>query len=116
MFIVDFSNLFAKYITIENRGNPLYRYPEWIGFKFFSGRAFIVVCRRNWGTRAGKASEPITSVLKASTLYDLHQYHHDCDDQENVNESTHGVGRDQAKQPKDNQDNRNSSEHFAPPQ
>jgi hypothetical protein len=45
-------------------------------------------------------------------LYDLDQDHHDCDDQKNVNESTHGVGRDKAKQPKNNQDNCNCSEHF----
>jgi hypothetical protein len=45
-------------------------------------------------------------------LYDLHQDHHDCDNQKNVNESTHGVGRDKANQPKNNQDNCNRSKHF----
>jgi hypothetical protein len=49
--------------------------------------------------------------LASPALYDLYEDHHDGDDQENMNESTHGVGRDEAKQPKDNQDNRNSSKH-----
>lgn len=57
-----------------------------------------------------------TDLLAAPTLYDLHQDHHDRDDQENMNESTHGVGRDEAKQPKNDQDNCNSSEHVHPPQ
>jgi hypothetical protein len=51
-------------------------------------------------------------ALQASTLNDAEQYHHDRDDQENVNESAHGVRRNQAQQPEDNQDNRNSFEHF----
>jgi hypothetical protein len=54
----------------------------------------------------------LTCLLKPSALYDLYQDHHNCDDQENVNESTHGIGRNQAKQPEDYQDNRNRSEHF----
>jgi len=57
------------------------------------------------------AAVSVTSLL-TSTLYDLHQYHHDCDDQENVDESTHGVCGNEAKQPQDNQDNCNCSEHF----
>jgi len=50
--------------------------------------------------------------LQAPALNDSYQYHHDRDDQENVNESAHGVRGNQAKQPEDDQDNRNSSEHF----
>jgi hypothetical protein len=54
----------------------------------------------------------IPRSLRSSTLNDSDQYHHDRDDQENVNESAHGVRGDQAKQPEDNQDNRNSFKHF----
>jgi hypothetical protein len=66
--------------------------------------------RRNWACR--QTSEQRSPVLQASTLYDLHQNHHDCDDQQNVDESTHRVGSDEAKQPKDNQDYRNRSKHI----
>jgi hypothetical protein len=95
---------------LKTGGNPVYRYPERMGFNFFSAGHSPRL--QKLGRTRRQAAESAASLLKASTLYDLHQYHHDCDDQENVDESTHGVGRDQAKQPKDNQDNRNSSEHF----
>jgi hypothetical protein len=38
---------------LKTGGNPVYRYPEWMGFDFFSGRAFIAACR-NWSTLAGR--------------------------------------------------------------
>jgi hypothetical protein len=54
----------------------------------------------------------IPRLLQASTLNETNHYHHNRNDQENVNESAHGVRGDQAKHPEDNQDNRNSFEHF----
>jgi hypothetical protein len=45
----------------------------------------------------------------------IHQYRHDRDDQENVNESSHRVRGDQAWRPEDNQNNGYGPEPFSSP-
>jgi hypothetical protein len=48
-------------------------------------------------------------------LNDIDQYHHDRDDQENVNESSHRVRGDQTYRPEDKQNDGNGPEHFSSP-
>lgn len=50
--------------------------------------------------------------LQASALNDTHQDHDDGDDQQSMQESTHGVGGNQADQPENNQDYCNGFENF----
>jgi hypothetical protein len=45
-------------------------------------------------------------------LDDLNQNHDDRNHQEDVNESAHGVGTDEAEKPKDDQDDGNRVEHL----
>jgi hypothetical protein len=53
--------------------------------------------------------------LYASTLNDTNQNYHDRDDQENMNETAHGIRGDKTEKPEDNQDDRNGLEHVASP-
>jgi hypothetical protein len=53
--------------------------------------------------------------LQASASNDTNQYHHDRDNQEDMNESAHGVRADKTQQPEDNQDDCNGLKHFASP-
>jgi hypothetical protein len=53
--------------------------------------------------------------LYASTLNDTNQNDHNRDDQENMNESAHGVRGDKTEKPQDNQDDGNGLEHVASP-
>jgi hypothetical protein len=46
-----------------------------------------------------------------ATLNDANEHHHYRQHQQNVNESAHGVRRNQTKDPEDNQDERNGPEH-----
>src|SRR5659263_552033 len=55
------------------------------------------------------------SLHGPSTLNDIDQYHHDRDDQENVNESTHRVRGDQTYCPEDKQNDGDGPEHFSSP-
>jgi hypothetical protein len=57
----------------------------------------------------------IPGSLQAPTLNDTNQNHHDRDDQEDMNESAHGVRTDKTNKPEDNQDDSNSLEHFSSP-
>src|SRR3990172_8034189 len=50
-----------------------------------------------------------------SSLNEINQYHHDRDDEEDVNESSHCVRADQTKEPEDKQNDRYSPEHFSSP-
>src|SRR3990172_2580651 len=50
-----------------------------------------------------------------SSLNDIDQYHHDRDDQENMNESSHCVRADQAKEPEDKQNDCYRPEHISSP-
>jgi len=55
------------------------------------------------------------SLQDLSTLKDTNQYHHDRDDQENVNDSAQCVRRNQPKQPENDQYDRYRLEHsFSP--
>ena len=53
--------------------------------------------------------------LYASTLNDTNQNDHNRDDQENMNESTHGVRGHKTEKPEDNQDDGNGLEHVDSP-
>jgi len=54
------------------------------------------------------------SLHGSSTLKDIDQYHHDRDDQENVNESSHRERGDQPNKPEEDQYDRNGPKHFHP--
>jgi hypothetical protein len=49
--------------------------------------------------------------MHGSTVNQSNQNYHDCDHQQNVNETAHGFGSDQAKQPQDEHNNGNGIEH-----
>lgn len=53
--------------------------------------------------------------LYASTLNDTNQNDYDRNDQENMNESPHGVRGNKTEKPEDNQDDGNGLEHAASP-
>src|SRR5659263_266860 len=55
-----------------------------------------------------------SSLHDLSTLKDIDQHHHDRDDQENVNESSHRERGDQPNKPEEDQYDRNGPEHFRP--
>src|SRR5450759_1603658 len=55
------------------------------------------------------------SLHGSSTLKDIDQYHHDRDNQENVNESSHRERSDQTQRPEDKQNYRYGPEHFSSP-
>ena len=57
----------------------------------------------------------LPQALDASTLNDTNQNHHDCDDQEGMNEAAHGVRADKPQNPEDNQDDCDGFEHSASP-
>jgi len=57
----------------------------------------------------------IPGSLQSSTLNEANQNHHHRDDQENVNESAHGVRRDKTQNPEDNQNDGDGLKHFASP-
>jgi hypothetical protein len=52
------------------------------------------------------------NLLGAATLNDSNQNHDDCDDQEDVNESAHGVRTYEAQSPENDQDYCYRFEHF----
>jgi len=54
-------------------------------------------------------------ALVASTSNDTNKNHHDCDDQEGMNESSHRVWGDNTQKPEDNHDDCNGLEHAASP-
>jgi hypothetical protein len=48
-------------------------------------------------------------------LNEANQNHYDRDDQEDMNESAHGVRRDQTQNPEDKQNDGDNLKHFAAP-
>ena len=68
---------------------------------------------QNVGLQDPQSFDP--GSLFASPSNDTNKNHHDCDDQEGMNESAHGVRGDNTQKPEDNHDDRNGLEHVASP-
>jgi hypothetical protein len=62
--------------------------------------------------RSGNSPWPLHGL---PTLDDIHHYHHDRDDKENVNESSQCEPGDQTDEPGENQNDRNGPEHLSAP-
>jgi hypothetical protein len=52
--------------------------------------------------------------LQSSSLNEANEDYHHCDDQKNIDEPAHGIRGDKPQKPKDNQNDYDSLEHFAP--
>ena len=69
----------------------------------------IDVLRRSRPDGTGPAGASASQGLP--TANDVDQDHDDCDDQQDVDEPPHGVGREQSQQPQDYQDRSDQVQH-----
>jgi TPR repeat protein len=60
---------------------------------------------------AGRDDSQSRQLLKAAALNKSEENYHNRDHQQDMNESTHGVRRDQTKEPEDNENDGNCLKH-----
>jgi hypothetical protein len=75
---------------------------------------FAITIAPSWFTAFLRRITP-WSLQDLSTLKEINHYHHDRDDQENVNEPAHRVRGDQTQRPEDDQNDGYGPEHFSSP-